>query len=164
LAFVSAKGKYVPEDQLNDQRERLGVTLRFTEKEQQFMDCAEPDDQTAIDYSWHIEALHVLLWSLKLTKNLEWADEHCDADDVYRIVLGTQPAKLRQRAKLRHTDELFQEADLAYRQQWAVRNARLNGEPLPELLHPNVVAERYYALQWLIGGPGTNYDEVETHT
>ncbi len=67
-------------------------------------------------------------------------------------------------AKLRPQAELLDAADLIYRTHWAVRQARLDGEPSPAGLDPGVVHERHYALNWLIGYAGQAWDDMSTDT
>ena len=47
---------------------------------------------------------------------------------------------------------------------WAVRDARLNGRPVPNNYHPGVVLERHHALNWLIGYCGQDWDDISTDT
>ena len=60
--------------------------------------------------------------------------------------------------------QILDEADLIYRLHWAVRDADLNGRPIPPALNQNVVIERYYALNWLMVPREDPYpwDEVPT--
>ncbi len=71
---------------------------------------------------------------------------------------------LRAKAKLRPQSELLDAADLIYRYDWAVVNARINGEPAPAGLDGGVVYEWHYALNWLIGYAGQDWDDITTDT
>jgi len=50
------------------------------------------------------------------------------------------------------------------RMHWACINARIKGEQAPEALHPGVVYERYYTLNWLAGQHGDDWDNIDTPT
>jgi len=67
-------------------------------------------------------------------------------------------------AALRPAGELLDAADLIYRYHWATREAELRGREPPAGLDPGVVMERHYALNWLIGYLGLDWDEVSTDT
>lgn len=43
-------------------------------------------------------------------------------------------------------------------------DARVGGKPAPKGLHPGIVYERHYALNWLIGYAGLGWDDLRTDT
>lgn len=56
-------------------------------------------------------------------------------------------------------------ADLTYRLHWAVRAARLGRRRIPRGVDPDVVEERHYTLNWLIGRhASSDWDDVDTPT
>jgi hypothetical protein len=67
-------------------------------------------------------------------------------------------------ATLRPVAEVLDEADLIYRYDWAVVDARINNKPVPLGVDPGVVQERHYALNWLIGYMDQDWDDVSTDT
>ena len=67
-------------------------------------------------------------------------------------------------AELRPQAEILSEADLIYRIHWATVDARVNGAEPPAGLNPSVVYERHYALNWLIGYAGQEWDNITTDT
>ena len=56
------------------------------------------------------------------------------------------------------------QADLIYRMHWALRQAQIEGEAPPAGMVWDVVFERHYALNWLIGYMDQPWDEVSTDT
>ena len=63
---------------------------------------------------------------------------------------GTTTSQVIQDSELRPIADILDQADLIYRYHWAVRNARLKGQPTPAALNPDVTQERHHALNWLI--------------
>jgi hypothetical protein len=74
------------------------------------------------------------------------------------------PDGLQEDADLRPQSELLSAADLIYRYHWAVVDARLKGQEPPAGLEGAVVYERHYALNWLIGYSGPDWDDISTDT
>ena len=66
--------------------------------------------------------------------------------------------------RLRPLPELLDALDSVYRRHWLVRQARLDDQPAPIGLHPSVVYERHYALNWLLRFDEQDWDEVGTPT
>jgi hypothetical protein len=58
---------------------------------------------------------------------------------------------------------MLDQADLMYRYNWAVTDARINSKPSADL-EAGVVQERHYALNWLIGYMDQDWDDVSTDT
>lgn len=81
-----------------------------------------------------------------------------------RIVLGGTEAALRQRARLRSGADLLDLSDLMYRYHWAVRDARLRGQPPPGGLHAGVVLEWDHTSRWLVGYDNQVWDDISCDT
>jgi len=67
-------------------------------------------------------------------------------------------------ARLRPAEEIYDANEGIYQMHWAVRDARLNDKPVPNGYDAGVVQERHYALNWLIGYSGQDWDDVSTDT
>jgi len=124
----------------------------------------DPPKQAVIDASWRAEALWALLWALGKVKKLDLPREHCDA----KHALGALPKKgefagFVESAVLRPKSEILDETDRIYRIHWAVRDAQINGKPIPAGLNGGVVVERHYALNWLTWY-ADEWDDVTTDT
>ena len=53
---------------------------------------------------------------------------------------------------------------MIYDAHWKVRDAQINGRPVPEEIIPGLVQERHHAINWLMGYCGQEWDEVTTDT
>ena len=91
--------------------------------------------------------------------------EPADADVVQRILPkpGESCAKFINQAKLRVKSELLDAADLIYRIDWAVVEARLKKTATPGGFISDIVTARHYALNWLIR-TAENWDDITTDT
>jgi hypothetical protein len=106
----------------------------------------------------------VLLWALEHFPQLGRPDHICEVPAVARVIAKADPHRLLQDATLRDAAQILDEADLIYRYDWACVNARSKGEEPPAGLDRGVVYERHYALNWLIGYNGQEWDDVSTDT
>ena len=61
-------------------------------------------------------------------------------------------------------DEIYDANELIYDAHWKVRDAQINGRPVPEEIIPGLVQERHHAINWLMGYCGQEWDEVTTDT
>lgn len=127
----------------------------------------EKDDapkQAIIDASWRAEALWVLLWALGKVETLDLPTEQYDADYLHRMMPKKgEVAEFVSAATLRPKSVILDETDRIYRIHWAVRDAQINGKPVPANLKPSVVVERHYALNWLTWY-ADEWDDVTTDT
>ena len=87
-----------------------------------------------------------------------------DAGHVVKQIMAKGPVEFRARARLRTPTELLDADDLYYRYDWACTNARVHGTAAPASVNCEVVQERHYALNWLIGYQHQAWDDVSTDT
>lgn len=162
LTFVSLKGEGLEQELLMEIiAERNGMPL-FTPNERAFIDDPEPDEHTRIQFAWRYEAAWVLFWALNFTKDpLSVPNTICDVPLLVSTVRDNTDLAVH---GLQSTNNLLNEADLIYRYHWAIRQAQIDGDPVPGGLEPGVVIERHYALNWLIGFDNADWDDVSTHT
>jgi hypothetical protein len=106
----------------------------------------------------------VLLWALGFVDALGRPAGQIDPGEAVRILDDRGRDGLVAAARLRPAGELLDAADLIYRSHWAVRDAQFHGRAPPAGLNADVVAERHYALNWLIGYGDAEWDEVSTDT
>jgi len=140
------------------------VWASATPKEKKFLLKKKPARQEMINFKWRYESLSVLLWALGHSDDLGAPTSICDVQGTVRMVLEIPSEDFIQRAKSRPISEILDEADLIYRYDWAVVDARIKGEDPPGNLDPGVVYERHYALNWLIGYMDQEWDDVTTDT
>ncbi|HVF79429.1 MAG TPA: DUF4272 domain-containing protein [Solirubrobacteraceae bacterium] len=112
----------------------------------------EPDEltlQLLVDISWREEALHALLWVLRLVQDLP-PDQMCPRQPVYeRLAPGLDPGRARDDLKMRPLSEIAAMLDLYYCLHWHARKAQYHGDVWDYDLAPSVVLERRRALEWL---------------
>ncbi|HEU0174401.1 MAG TPA: DUF4272 domain-containing protein [Blastocatellia bacterium] len=135
-----------------------------TPKEKSFLLEANPTQQDRFNFSWRYESLWVLLWALGYVESLGYPSSHCDVPRAVETLTGASTEQFIMKATLRPLSEILDEADLIYRYDWAVVDARINGQPPPANLDEGVVYERHYALNWLIGYMNQDWDDVTTDT
>jgi len=105
-----------------------------------------------------------MLWALGYVEDLGKPSSICDVSKAVTIMKERTSAQFLADAKLRSFSQVLDEADLIYRYDWAVVDARVNGKSAPAGLDPGVVQERHQALNWLIGYMDQHWDDVSTDT
>ena len=140
------------------------VWASATPVEKKFLLKKRPARQETINFKWRYESLWVLLWALRRVEDLGAPNSICDVENAVRMVLDIPSEDFIQRAKSRPISEILDKADLIYRYDWAVVDARIKGEDPPGNIDPGVVYERHYALNWLIGYMRQEWDDVTTDT
>ncbi|WLR41830.1 DUF4272 domain-containing protein [Bacillus carboniphilus] len=164
LTIVSAKSMGAPNEKLAEFIEQFKASELFTEDEHNFLKSKNPNQNDIMNFSWKIECVWVLLWSIHLISNVEDLSTTCDVDLVYEMVLTSSIQELLSKADLRPTSEIMDAVDYVYRAHWAVREAQINGKTIPSNLDPGVVYERHYALNWIVNYMEQEWDEVSTDT
>jgi len=115
-------------------------------------------------FSWRGECVWVLLWSLGYVDELDRPEKECDAEKIADLFEKHPKDAFLKDAKLRPLGEILDQADLIYRYHWAVVDSRVKGNEAPAKLNADVVAERHYVLNWLIGYLDQEWDAVSTDT
>ncbi len=146
--------------------EKYGVENELTEKEKAVF-YGNPEKQDIINMIWKYEAYWVLLWALGIVDGLNYPDSICDCDFAVRALSDSDGMEdFMKKIKLKNINEILDEADLIFRYDWACVDARLKGLAAPAGLHPGVVFERHWGLNWLISKNSANndWDSVSTDT
>lgn len=136
----------------------------LTLKEKAFVDGPLTDRQQRAQFSWRYERSWVLLWALGYVEDLSYPDSICDVPKLAGTLRGKTFKALMAGAKPRSHQEVLDAADLIYRLDWAVVDARLNKKPTPAGLDAGVVLERHAALNWLTGYLDQDWDDITTDT
>lgn len=144
--------------------EQHHIASWFSPKEKEFIENPNPSEDDMIQFSWRYECYWVMLWSLGYVNELEEPRNECDVDYAISILVDRGPEQFIQKATLRSQSELLDATDLLYRYHWAVRDAAINGKETPAGLNGDVVMERLYALNWLVGYGEAEWDDVPTDT
>lgn len=137
----------------------------FSPAEQAYIKDPAPAEQTRVQFCWRFESAWVLLWALGyIDGGLAPPSAVCDVQRAYDLAFERPGAAFVAESKPLPFSDILDQADLAYRYHWAVRQLWLSGTGLPEQVNPSIVYERHYALTWLTEGGGASWDEVETDT
>jgi Domain of unknown function (DUF4272) len=120
--------------------------------------------QERAQFSWRYEAYWLMLWSLGYVDTLKRPDSICDVPKAVSFLRENGRKEFIKKAKLRSQKEILDAADLIYRYHWATDDARINSKVAPAGLDAGVVMERHYALNWLIGYMGQEWDDISTDT
>ncbi|NOS70339.1 MAG: DUF4272 domain-containing protein [Verrucomicrobia bacterium] len=166
LYAVIATGHEGPRGELIDWLRRENLWEAVSPVEASFLQSDTPTQQQRVNATWRTEALGPLLWSLGLVPELPPPTGLCDVQALRRVLppLMGLVAEWLSAAHLRPDSEIREANETVYQTHWAVRDARLNGKPVPQSFHPGVVQERHYALNWLIGYGGQDWDNISTDT
>lgn len=141
-----------------------GLISHLTPNERDFIENMNPKQHDKVQFVWRYEAAWTLLWALGYVENFTKPENICDVPAAVKIMRDRTTAQFISQSKLRTADEVLDQADLIYRYNWAVVDARINGKETPAGLEPGVVLERHYALNWLVSYMGQQWDDVSTDT
>lgn len=164
LYNLSAFGRGADRGKVVERLKAANVLDHLSAAEKVFLDAKSSTQQQRMRAAWRIEAVLPLLWSLGKVDALDFPVATCDVNALSALIPDSKDsAEFIRTAKLRKPDILLDQVDLVYRTHWAVRDAQLNGRPVPAGLLWGVVAERHHALNWLTGYV-EDWDDVSTDT
>jgi hypothetical protein len=164
LCAVALRGEGLKQQEVISLLTGKDVWASSTPEEKKFLLKKRPARQEMINFKWRYESLWVLLWALGHVQDLGAPTSICDVQSAVRMILDSPSEDFIHRAKNRPISEILDEADLIYRYDWAVVDARIKGEDPPGNLDLGVVYERHYSLNWLIGYMDQEWDDVTTDT
>lgn len=161
LTAVAMKADELPPEFIDVVLDQLRISSVASPMERRFLESHASFRRDRALFSWRYEALWVMLWALEFFDELARPDEPCDASQAIAILRGQGVEGLKNRG-LRPQREILDWADLIYRYNWAVVDAKLKDRSPPAGLLAGVVRERHLALNWLT----TNlpWDDVTTDT
>ena len=145
---------------------QYGLEKYITPEELDFLN--NPTEALKNRMSWRCEAIWLLCWALGIVDELGSAKELADLNQIdsekYPISQGIDPNLfIQKKHSMRSKKEILDQNDLYYRMHWACVNERLKGNELTEV-HPGVVYERQYALNWLVNYMNQDWDNVTCDT
>lgn len=162
MAAVKAEG--IEQETVDSLVKRYGAEKFLSPEEASFIKNANPSQPDRIKFSWRYEGYWVLLWALGYVETLDRPEKICDVAKAVKFLQERDTEKFIKDAKLRSLGEILDEADLIYRYNWAVTDARVNQKKAPAKLEGGVVQERHYVLNWLVGYMDQEWDEISTDT
>ncbi|WP_283125105.1 DUF4272 domain-containing protein [Angelakisella massiliensis] len=137
--------------------ERLNQTLGgglmewTNSRERAYLEDEKPPMGDTIDFAWKYEACQVLLWVLG-HRELSFPDRGCNATGIGSVLWNCGGMEKLLTARPHRTEEeIWQQADLTFRCQWACRQAAAQRKGMPGKLNQGVVYERAWAFRWLLG-------------
>ncbi|WP_057915285.1 DUF4272 domain-containing protein [Peribacillus muralis] len=164
LAIVSAKAMEAPPEKIEEFIERYDANELFTEEEQRFLKKKHHNNEL-IQYSWKLECIWVLLWSVNLISDIDVPADTCNAEFVFETVFSFHSKQeLLDEATLKPTSDILDSLDFIYRAHWAVREAQINQLEVPASLNEGVVYERHYTLNWLVNYLDQEWEGISTDT
>ncbi|MBO9631531.1 MAG: DUF4272 domain-containing protein [Chitinophagaceae bacterium] len=137
-----------------------------TLKEKDFLE--DPTEEKKSYETWKCEGIWTLLWAINKVEHLPFPSTLCSLGDIpagnYPVRSDKDPNDfIKSVTAARSKAEIMDAADLYYRMDWACVDARLKGQQITEL-HPGVVFERHYALNWLVRYLDQQWDDVSCDT
>ncbi|MCR9249884.1 MAG: DUF4272 domain-containing protein [bacterium] len=164
ICYIGLKSEGLEENHLADFEAKYGIREHFSPSELAYVDTTNPTQQQTINANWRYESMHVLLWSVGFIDSLKYPSELCNVADDVKLVFTRSREELMNDAKLRSKSEILDAADLIYRIDWSVTDARIKNKQAPSNLDGSVVYERHYALNWIINYMNQDWDDVSTDT
>lgn len=164
LAIVAVKGEGIEQSIIDKLVKDYNAESLFTPLEEAFISNPNPSLQERTQFSWRYEGYWVMLWALGYVNTLKRPDSICDVQKAIAFLRNYGSKEFIKKARLRSQQEILDAADLIYRYHWAVTDARINDKDKHAGLDPGVVLERHYALNWLIGYMGQEWDDISTDT
>jgi len=133
-----------------------------TPNEKEFL--ADPTDDKKNHETWKCEGIWTLMWALNKVEALGFPNELCNLSTIpaeeYPVDENKDPNTfIDSIVSIRSIKDILDANDLYYRLEWACVDARINGRQIQEV-HPSVVYERHYALNWLIHYMDQDWDDV----
>jgi hypothetical protein len=164
LCIVAAKAEGLEQEVVDQVVKEFELESAFSPKEKGFINEPEPSRHDCVQFIWRYECYWVMLWALGFVDKLDRPEHGCDAKYAVSILLDNGRDGFLKKASLRPQSEILDAADLVYRYHWAVVDARTENLEAPAKLSADVVVERHYALNWLIGYMNQEWDDVSTDT
>lgn len=129
---------------------------------------ANPTEEKKMYETWKCEDIWTLLWAINKVDELPFPDDLCQ---LKLVPVGNYPTRdfdnlndfIASVTTVRSRAEILDANDLYYRLNWACVDARIKGDEMT-IVHPGVVYERQYALNWLIRYMDQDWDDVSCDT
>ncbi len=153
-------------EQAIDYLKNYDLLEKATEKELSFLN--NPTDKAKSYETWKCECIWVLMWALEIIEDIGFPNILANLGDIpqekYPIAENKDPNLfINSINHARNKTEILDANDLYYRLDWTCVDARINGIESIHL-HPGVVYERHYALNWLVNYRDQDWDNVSCDT
>jgi len=130
--------------------------------EREFM--SNPTKADRARFQWKVEGIWALTWSIGIHDGLSFA-ERC-SNDLVKLLPDLQKNdsadQFIAKAKMRSSEAILAQTDLAYCLHWAIRENQRKGGRIPGPVDAPVVIERRHALEWLIDPEDWDHVPMDT--
>lgn len=174
-----ARGR--PREETMQELEEAQAIDALTPEEQQFLDDNDVSDAQRQSVIWKLEALWLLMWSLRHIDVFAWPNSMCDVEGLHELIFekAKDPIAFVDQASIRSKRSILDATQLIIQLHAVIRAAYIAEETIPanfdwgapsEMMDvrscPNVgvVAERHLALNWLRKFGDDDWDKVDTPT
>jgi hypothetical protein len=164
LLIVAAKAEGLEQEIVDSLIKDYDLSMVLSPNEKRFVEDPDPSQFDRTQFIWRYEAAWVLLWALNYVEELAPPTSICNVPAAVTFLKERTRKQFISDAELRSVSDLLDANDLIYRYHWAVVDTRVNGLKIPSEIDSSVVLERHYALNWLIGYMGQEWDYVSTDT
>jgi hypothetical protein len=134
--------------------------------ERGFMESPQNTERDIIQATWRVEGQVALLWAIKKIDRMDDPTGQCNTRPLVDAIpdLFTSTSAFTDSADLRGEDEISDAYEEIYEIHWRLRDSKRKGAPLATHYDSGVVQERHYALNWITGYCGQEWDEITTDT
>jgi hypothetical protein len=145
---------------------REGLLSDLSPREQDFLSTNEPSRSDVIGFTWGVERLVPLMWSIQKIGEMPPLTAQCDTDSLCAAMVWppNSTAGFISSAQLRDEAEIRDEYEKIYDAHWRVRDARIHERPIPDCLDAGAIFERHWGFNWLTGYCGQEWDQISTDT
>ena len=165
LTLMGAKGEDLEQNHVDRYILKYNLKNYLSDSELLFLSDPDPSDEDRCSANWRYEGAYVMLWALGHMA-LELPFSTCPTPEVAERVIAFD--EMISEASPRSIGELLNQADIAYRCHWAAVNQSISSNTSDEtdnfIIDIGVCYQRRLALEWLIGGPDLDWDDVRTDT
>ncbi|MFT5823400.1 MAG: hypothetical protein ACI8ZM_004661 [Crocinitomix sp.] len=167
LTFTNAVAfNQLPGEKAIEVIKRYELWDMVTPKEREFLE--NPTEKQKSIETWKCEGIWTLMWALQIVNDLGFPNEMAELSKIpmeeYPLGNEKDPNEfIAKQTKTVAKAEIMNMNDRFYRMSWACVDLRLKGEEM-KTVHPGVVYERHYALNWLINYQGAEWDDITCNT
>jgi Domain of unknown function (DUF4272) len=132
----------------------------FSDAERDFYFSPQVSDEDRSDFGWLSESLPPMLWALGYLEEMPKLNKRFVLENIpylYQIINST--AQFLGDACLRHDDALSIAEEQHCQAHWQAMQSGKKAKPVKELIDPDIIYERRYAISWLVG-LGDSWDNV----
>lgn len=131
--------------------------------EREFLTAEDRAENDCVRYTWQIECLIPILWAIQKIDAMPGLDDLCEPSMVIDVMVAPDESTedFLQSASLRPADVIQEAYEQVHHAHW---EARKPGFKDTERLNLEVVQERHYGFNYIIGYEGQAWDAITTDT